>query len=70
MQKNGISIEEVYSLANKFFPNMYFRVEIWDLGLRFVWGNEVEEKSAFLQESLSKITCSQISGFLNAELSE
>ena len=44
MQKNGISIEEVYSLANKFFPNMYFRVEIWDLGLRFVWGND-EKKS-------------------------
>lgn len=68
MQQNGISIEEVYSIAKKYFPDVYLRVEIWDSGLRFVWGNDVEENSAFLQESLEKITYPKISGFLDAEV--
>ncbi|EKA5401305.1 hypothetical protein SMZ60_002223 [Cronobacter sakazakii] len=70
MSGESISIKEVYELARKIIPEGHLTVEIWDIGLRFVWESESNSGSAFLQEPLNKISASTILGFLDAEFKE
>lgn len=70
MSDESIGIKEVYELARKKFPEGHLAVEIWDIGLRFVWKSESKSGSAFLQEPLNKISASTVLGFLDAELKE
>lgn len=69
MSGESISISTVYEIAKEYFPEGHLRVEIWDIGLRFVWKEEDNDGSAFLQQPLSHITDSAIRGFLDAETS-
>lgn len=69
MSGESISISTVYEIAKEYFPEGHLRVEIWDVGLRFVWKKEDDEGSAFLQQHLSHISDSAIRGFLDAETS-
>lgn len=70
MSGESIGIKEVYELARKKVPDGHLSVEIWDIGLRFVWESESKRGSAFLQEPLDKISASTVLGFLDAELKE
>lgn len=70
MSGESIGIKEVYEIAREKFPEGHLAVEIWDIGLRFVWKSESNSGSAFLQEPLNKISASTILGFLDAELKE
>ncbi|MCU5775108.1 hypothetical protein N5923_23380 [Erwiniaceae bacterium BAC15a-03b] len=70
MSGESIGINEVYEIAREKFPEGHLKVEIWELGLRFVWESELKSGSAFLQEPLNKISASTILGFLHAELKE
>lgn len=70
MSGESIGIKEVYELARKKIPEGHLRVEIWDIGLRFVWESESKRGSAFLQEPLDNISSSTVLGFLDAELKE
>lgn len=67
MSGETISINTVYEIAKEYFPEGLLRVEIWDVGLRFVWKKDDGESSAFLQQHLSHISVSTIRGFLDAE---
>jgi len=67
MSGESISINTVYEIAKEYFPEGHLRVEIWDVGLRFVWETADCEGSAFLQQHLSHISDSTIRGFLDAE---
>lgn len=67
MSRSSITISTVYTLAKGYFPSGHLRVEIWDIGLRFVWKEESNEHSAFLQEPLDQISEFTIRGFLDAE---
>ncbi|CAI1574939.1 Uncharacterised protein [Serratia quinivorans] len=64
----NISLDRIFFVSRSYFPDGHFRVEVWDIGLRFVWRNQDDEWSAFLQKDLSKIDESCIRGFLEAEL--
>ncbi|MBD8161024.1 hypothetical protein IFU23_23340 [Pantoea agglomerans] len=68
MSGESISINTVYEIAKQYFPEGHLRVEIWDVGLRFVWETEDSQGSAFLQEPLSLISEFGIRGFLDAEI--
>ncbi|EOC0095075.1 hypothetical protein ACI0YT_003084 [Cronobacter dublinensis] len=70
MSGESIGIKEVYEIAREKFPEGHLAVEIWDIGLRFVWKSESNSGSAFLQEPLNKISASTVLGFLDAELKE
>ena len=70
MSGESIGIKEVYEIAREKFPEGHLTVEIWDIGLRFVWKSESNSGSAFLQEPLNKISTSTVLGFLDAELKE
>lgn len=70
MSGESIGINEVYKIAREKFPEGHLAVEIWDLGLRFVWESESKSGSAFLEKPLNMISASTILGFLNAELKE
>ena len=70
MSGESIGINEVYEIARNRLPEGHLKVEIQDLGLRFVWESESKSGSAFLQEPLNKISASTIMGFLDAELKE
>ncbi|WP_287789094.1 MULTISPECIES: hypothetical protein [Atlantibacter] len=70
MSGESIGIKEVYEIARKKFPEGHLAVEIWDIGLRFVWESESTTGSAVLQEPLNKISASTILGFLDAEIKE
>lgn len=69
MSDESISINTVYNVAREYFPKGHLRVEIWDIGLRFVWEDEDSKGSAFLQEPLNRISEFSIRGFLDAEIS-
>jgi hypothetical protein len=69
MSGESININTVYAIAKEYFPDGHLRVEIWDVGLRFVWEKEDGEGSAFLQEPLNRISEFTIRGFLDAEVS-
>ena len=62
MSGESIGIKEVYEIARKKFPKGHLAVEIWDIGLRFVWESESPSGSAVLQEPLDKISASTILG--------
>lgn len=70
MSDESIGVQEVYELARTKIPEGNLKVEIWDIGLRFVWESESDTGSAFLQEPLNKISASTILGFLDAEFKE
>lgn len=70
MSGGTIGIKEVYELAREKFPEGHLTVEIWDIGLRFVWESESNSGSAFLQEPLNNISASTVLGFLDAEFKE
>lgn len=70
MSGESIGIKEVYEIAREKFPEGHLTVEIWEIGLRFVWESEAKSGSAFLNEPLNKISASTILGFLKAELKE
>ena len=67
MSDDSIGIKEVYELARQIIPDGHLAVEIWDIGLRFVWESESKSGSAVLQEPLNKISASTILGFLDSE---
>ncbi|HAS1030688.1 hypothetical protein [Enterobacter dykesii] len=67
MPGESITIDTVYKLAKEYYPSGHLRVEIWDIGLRFVWKDESDERSVFLQEPLNQISEFTIRGFLDAE---
>lgn len=67
MSKEVLDIKTVYSLAREYFPTGHLQVEIWDIGLKFVWDSQDKSGSAVLQKELSIITESTIRGFLDAE---
>lgn len=69
MSDESISINTVYKVAREYFPDGHLKVEIWDIGLRFVWEDEDSKGSAFLQEPLNQISEFSIRGFLDAEIS-
>ncbi|MEE3649467.1 MULTISPECIES: hypothetical protein [unclassified Brenneria] len=68
MKENLITIEKIYSIAHDYFPKGHTRVEIWDIGLKFVNQTAEGEKTAFLQRELNLIDETSIRGFLDAEI--
>ncbi|EPO1082308.1 hypothetical protein ACU9CW_001544 [Cronobacter dublinensis] len=70
MSDYSIGIKEVYELARQIIPEGHLTVEIWDIGLRFVWESDSKSGSAVLQAPLNKISASTILGFLDAEFNE
>lgn len=68
MSGESINISTVYEIAREYFPEGHLKVEVWDVGLRFVWENGDGGGSAFLQEPLNRISEFSIRGFLDAEI--
>jgi len=64
-----MTISKLYEIGKSYFPGGHFRVEIWDLGVRFVHmtTEDKEGQTAFLQADLKSLTPSAVRGFLDAE---
>lgn len=64
-----MTISKLYEIGKSYFPGGHFRVEIWDIGVRFVHITieDEEEKTAFLQADLKSLTSQVVHGFLDAE---
>lgn len=73
MRDSEVTINELYLAAEEYFPHGLMRVELWDIGVKFIWvdrQNDNQERSAFLQTSLKALSLSQARGFLEAETQE
>ncbi|HBH7559730.1 hypothetical protein [Serratia marcescens] len=71
MSNEIISIERLFEVGREYYPEGHFRVEIWDIGVRFCWeikrGAMNTLNTAFLNIPLNNITESAVRGFLDAE---
>ncbi|MGP2803612.1 hypothetical protein ACTVKD_02145 [Serratia marcescens] len=71
MSNEIISIERLFEVGREYYPEGHFRVEIWDVGVRFCWemksGAMNTLNTAFLNIPLNNITESAVRGFLDAE---
>ncbi|WP_455424918.1 hypothetical protein [Dryocola sp. LX212] len=69
---NIMTISELFEIGKSYYPEGHFRVEIWDVGIRFVnsvtKNDEEVEATSFLQADLRSLTPSAVRGFLDAEL--
>lgn len=73
MHDSEVTINDLYLTAQEYFPHGLMRVELWDIGVKFIWvdrDNDNQERSAFLQASLKDLSLSQVRGFLDAETQE
>ncbi|MGG4623986.1 hypothetical protein ACLPHD_06390 [Serratia odorifera] len=71
MSNETVSIEKLFQIGREYYPEGQFRIEVWDIGVRFCW--EVKKgalntlTTAFLNTPINNITESQVRGFLDAE---
>lgn len=73
MHDSEVTINDLYLTAKEYFPHGLMQVELWDIGVKFIWvdrDNDNQERSAFLQASLKDLSLSQVRGFLDAETQE
>lgn len=73
MRDSEVTINDIYMAAKEYFPHGLMRVELWDIGVKFIWvdrDNDNQERSAFLQVPLKDLSLSQVRGFLDAETQE
>ncbi len=73
MHDSEVTINDLYLTAEEYFPHGFMRVELWNIGVKFIWvdrGNDNQERSAFLQAPLKTLCLNQVRGFLEAETQE
>ncbi|EEV0099761.1 hypothetical protein ACX9XP_004191 [Escherichia coli] len=73
MSQVTLTISELYEIAEQYYGNELYRIEVCNIGIRFVCldrskGNE--EYSAFFQTPLKNLSINSLRGFLDAETQE